>query len=827
MNNKKLTKDAQNAITKATSATKRLGQPYIGTEHILLGLLDIKSGVAYRVLEENNINYKKVENKIIEFIKNDNESKSDEKSSKLQGYTPRAKGMLGSSLNESFMLNTVYIGTEHLLLAILRDKQCMGTKVLEGLGFKSEFLIERIFNAIGSPSKSPFKQQSLQSAKNKKSTTPTLDNYSRDLTALAKDNYFDPTIGRSDEIERLIQILSRRTKNNPCLVGEPGVGKTALVEGLAMKIVDGDVPELLKNKRVLALDLSAMLAGSKYRGEFEDRLKKVLKEIDANKNILLFIDEIHTIIGAGSAEGAIDASNIMKPALARGEIKVIGATTHEEFRKYIEKDASIERRFQRIVVEEPSEEEAIKMLLSLKPKYEEHHNVSIEDDAIISAVKLSNRYINDRFLPDKAIDIIDETSSRVKLATYIMPDSFKKLEEKILNIDIEKEDAIVKEDFALAGKLKAEKEKLIKRKERSLDKFEKERLESDDIVSKDLIEDTIAKMTGIPVKKIQEEESHKLLALEEELGKRVIGQKEAVTSIAKCIRRNRVGLKNPNRPIGSFLFLGPTGVGKTELSKALSEILFGSDDDIIRVDMSEFMEPHSVSKLIGAPPGYVGFDEGGTLVEKIRKKPYSLLLLDEVEKAHPDVFNLMLQVLDDGHITDSKGRKVNFKNTLIIMTSNIGAKNIVEPKKLGFSSGLSEEEKHTNMKNAVMGELKNFFKPEFLNRIDDITVFHKLSKEDISHITELLLEDLKERAKLNLDLTLSFTDNLIDYISKEGYSNIYGARPLKRTIQSKLEDEIAEKILFGEFQSGDKIKIDYKDEELNFKVSKSRKKAIA
>ncbi len=806
MNNEKLTSDAKKAIDRASTATKRQKQTYIGTEHILLGLLDIKSGVAYRVLENNNINYKKVENKLIELTNKDTSSKEKEK---IKGYTPRAKDVIGNSINESFMLQTTSVGTEHLLLSILRDKQCMAVTIIEHLGVKSDFLIDNTLKSLGFEQRNPFKTQSI---KPKKSTTPTLDSYSRDLTKMATSNEFDPTIGRKDEISRLIQILSRRTKNNPCLVGEPGVGKTALVEGLATQIINGDVPELLKNKRVLELDLSAMLAGSKYRGEFEDRLKKVLKEIEANQNIILFIDEIHTIIGAGSAEGALDASNIMKPALARGEIRVIGATTFEEFRKYVEKDTSIERRFQRITVEEPSEEDAIKMLISLKPKYEEHHNVNIDDEAIISSVKLSNRYINDRFLPDKAIDIIDETSSKVKLTSYILPDNFKKLDEKILDIDTKKEEAIINEDFVLANSLKQEKEKLIKRKEKNLNKFQKERANTTEHVTRDLIEDTISKITGIPIKKIQEEESQKLLDLENVLHEKVIGQKEAVTSIAKCIRRNRVGLKNPNKPIGSFLFLGPTGVGKTELSKALAETLFGSENDILRVDMSEYMEQHSVSKLIGAPPGYVGFDEGGTLAEKVRKKPYSLILFDEVEKAHPDIFNLLLQVLDDGHITDSKGRKVNFKNTLIIMTSNIGAKNIVEPKKLGFSSTISKEDNHKIMRNDIMAELKKFFRPEFLNRIDDITVFHKLSKDDIFEITKLLLSDLKERAKINLNLDLSFTDSLVKYISKEGFSEIYGARPIKRTIQNKLEDELAEKILSQQFNDSDKIEIDYKDE---------------
>ncbi len=805
MNNEKLTNDAKLAIDKASVIAKRRKQAYIGTEHILLGLLNIKSGMAYKVLENNNINYIKVENKLVELTYKNYVS---EDKGKIKGYTPRAKDIIGNSINESFMLKTTVVGTEHLLLSMLRDKQCMGCTIIEALGVHADILIEKILKSLGQETKSPFKQHF---SKPKKSATPTLDNYSRDLTKMATNNEFDPTIGRNDEIERLIQILSRRTKNNPCLVGEPGVGKTALVEGLATKIIEGDVPELLKNKRVLELDLSAMLAGSKYRGEFEDRLKKVLKEIETNNNILLFIDEIHTIIGAGSAEGALDASNIMKPALARGEIRVIGATTFEEFRKYIEKDASIERRFQRISVSEPTEEEAIKMLLTLKSKYEEHHNVNIDDEAIVSAVRLSSRYINDRFLPDKAIDIIDETSSKVKLISYVLPTSIKKLEEKISKIEGKKEEAIIDEDFLLASELKSEKEKLLKRKERSLNKFEKEREEKIDTVTRDLIEDTVAKMTGIPIKKIQEEESQKLLDLENVLHNKVIGQDDAVTRIAKCIRRNRVGLKNPNRPIGSFLFLGPTGVGKTELSKALAETLFGSTDDILRVDMSEYMEQHSVSKLIGAPPGYVGFDEGGTLAEKVRKKPYSLILFDEVEKAHPDIFNLLLQVLDDGHITDSKGRKINFKNTLIIMTSNIGAKKIVEPKKLGFSSTITSDENYKIMKKDVMNELKKFFRPEFLNRIDDITVFHKLSKDNIFEITKLLLEDLKVRAKLNLNLELSFTKDLIEYISKEGYSEIYGARPIKRAIQNHLEDELAEKILNKEFANSKKINIDYKE----------------
>ncbi len=803
---------AKFAIKKSTLCTKRLGHQFIGTEHLLLGLLETKNSVAYQVLTELNITYNKVESLVIASIYDENISITlgvDETA--LLGYTPKANKVFQESLKESFVLGTSKVGTEHILLAIINDDKCLAMKVISRLNITSEQIRHKISLALGGV-KSPLKPKNVKSnVKPKKSTTPALDKYSINYSDLASKNKFDPTIGRENEIERLIQILSRRTKNNPCLVGDPGVGKTALIEGLATKIHIGDVPEFLKNKIIIELDISSMVAGSKYRGEFEDRIKKVLKEVESNKNIILFIDELHTIVGAGSAEGAIDASNIMKPALARGIIRVIGATTYEDFRKHIEKDSALERRFQKIDVLEPSEENAILMLLSLKNNYELHHNVKIEDDAIIASVKLSSRYISDRFLPDKAIDLIDEASSKAKLLNYKLPNNFKEIELRLKQLSLDKENAILSEDFELASSIKDEQEKLTKSFKNKKARWEKNSIDDAPIVTKDVIGDTVALLTGIPVKKIQEEETAKLLNLESELHKRVVGQNESVVSITKAIKRNRVGLKSPNKPIGSFLFCGPTGVGKTELSKALAEVLFGSEDNILRVDMSEFMEKHSVSKLIGSPPGYVGFDEGSTFTEKVRKKPYSVVLFDEIEKAHPDTFNVLLQVLDDGFLTDSKGRKVSFKNTVIIMTSNVGAKRIVSPKKLGFSSGSSSEADYQFMKANVLDELKKDFKPEFLNRIDDITVFRPLTTSEIKEISILLLEDLNKRAILNLDITLTFSDDLISHVSKEGYSKTYGARPLRRTIQSLIEDSLTDKILLGEFISKDIVHVDYID----------------
>jgi len=657
-----------------------------------------------------------------------------------------------------------------------------------------------------------------------KKPTQTLDQYSRDLTELARNGKLDPVIGRSEEIQRVIQILSRRTKNNPCLIGEPGVGKTAIAEGLAARIVEGDVPETIKGKRLLTLDLSGMVAGSKYRGEFEERIKRVINEVKADGNVLLFLDELHTIIGAGGAEGAIDASNILKPSLARGEIQLIGATTLEEYRKYIEKDAALERRFQPVKVEEPTEEEAVLILRGLRPKYEEHHHVTITDEAVEAAVKLSKRYINDRFLPDKAIDLIDEASSKARLKVYVMPDGIKKAEEEIKALEAEKEEAIKREAYEEAGEIKKKQLRKKERIEKLKEKWETQRTGSEIVVGEEEIADVVAMWTKIPVTKIAQAESERLMQLEETLHHRVVGQEEAVASVAKAIRRGRVGLKDPNRPIGSFLFLGPTGVGKTELSKALADAMFGSENALIRVDMSEFMEKHTVSKLIGSPPGYVGYDEGGQLSEKVRRNPYSVVLFDEVEKAHPDVFNVLLQVLDDGHITDSTGRVVDFKNTVIIMTSNAGAENIVTPKTLGFLSVNDEAHSHEDMKGKVMDEVKRIFKPEFINRIDEIIVFHTLGKEQIGQIVDIMMQTVNKRTLEQMKLSIELDEQAKNYLVEKGYDSKYGARPLRRAIQNEIEDPLAEQILQGKAGQGSRVKVTVKDGKLHFGLKRGLNK---
>ena len=653
-----------------------------------------------------------------------------------------------------------------------------------------------------------------------KRATQTLDQYSRDLTQLAKEGKLDPVIGREEEIKRVIQILSRRTKNNPCLIGEPGVGKTAIAEGLASKIVEGSVPENIKNKRLLTLDLSGMVAGSKYRGEFEERIKKVINEVKNDGNVLLFLDELHTIIGAGGAEGAIDASNILKPSLARGEIQLIGATTIEEYRKYIEKDAALERRFQSVKVEEPSEDEAIDILKGLRSRYEEHHKVTITNEAVEAAVKLSKRYINDRFLPDKAIDLIDEAASKARLKSYVMPEEITKIEEQLSKLESEKEEAIKSEAFEQAGEIKKKQTRKKARLEKLKQQWEEDKNSSNIIVGEEEVAEVVSTWTKIPVQRIAQAETERLIKLEETLHKRVIGQDEAVTAIAKAIRRGRVGLKDPNRPIGSFLFLGPTGVGKTELSKTLADAMFGTENALIRVDMSEFMEKHTVSKLIGSPPGYVGYDEGGQLSEKVRRNPYSVVLFDEVEKAHPDVFNVLLQVLDDGHITDSTGRVVDFKNTVIIMTSNAGAENIVAPKTLGFATSTDEKQSHENMKSKVMDEVRRIFKPEFINRIDEIIVFHMLNKEQIGKIVDIMINTVNKRTLEQMKISIELDDEAKKYIVDKGYDEKYGARPLRRTIQNELEDNIAEKILEGKIKEGNKVKVTVKDGKLDFSVKR-------
>ena len=659
---------------------------------------------------------------------------------------------------------------------------------------------------------------------NDKKSTATLDQYSRDLTQMAREGRLDPVIGRDEEIQRVIQILSRRTKNNPCLIGEPGVGKTAIAEGLAVRIVEGNVPETIKDKRLLTLDLSGMVAGSKYRGEFEERIKKVIAEVKSAGNVLLFLDEIHTIIGAGGAEGAIDASNILKPSLARGEIQLIGATTLEEYRKHIEKDAALERRFQPVKVEEPTVDEAIQILRGLKGKYEEHHNVTITDNAVIAAVKLSKRYINDRFLPDKAIDLIDEASSKTRLDAHVMPDEIKELEAQIEQLSKDKEEAIRTEAFEEAGDIKRKQLNKKKQLEEMKNKWQSDIKNAELVVDEDEIASVVSIWTKIPVQRIAQAESDRLMMLEDTLHKRVIGQDEAVSAVAKAIRRGRVGLKDPNRPIGSFLFLGPTGVGKTELSKALADAMFGTENSLIRVDMSEFMEKHTVSKLIGSPPGYVGYDEGGQLSEKVRRNPYSVILFDEVEKAHPDVFNVLLQVLDDGHITDSTGRVVDFKNTIIIMTSNAGAENIVSPKSLGFSSGSTPEQNHEEMKNKVMDEVKRIFKPEFINRIDDIVVFHVLGKEQIGNIVDIMIANVNKRIMEQMKLSIELDNDARQWIVDKGYDSKYGARPLRRTIQNEVEDVLAEKILMGKVHNGNRVKVSVKDNKLNFTLKRGMNK---
>jgi len=809
----KFTKRAQEALQASQQVAAQLGHGYVGTEHILLGLIRVEESVAAKALKNQGVSEEDIINKLKAVI-----GSGDISIAEPQDFTPRAKRILEMSFREALKMGTGYIGTEHLLLALLREQDSIAVKLLISMGINPQSIYDDIMAMLGESNKGQggITINNKVASKVSNSDTPTLDQFSRDLTAMATEQKFDPIIGRDKEIERVIQVLSRRTKNNPCLVGEPGVGKTAIAEGLAQKIVEGNVPEIIKNKRVVSLDLSAMIAGSKYRGEFEERIKKALDEIRASSNVILFIDELHTIIGAGAAEGAIDASNILKPSLARGEIQVIGATTLDEYRKYIEKDAALERRFQPVKVEEPTEEETIEILKGLRDKYEAHHQVHITDESIIAAVKLSSRYITDRFLPDKAIDLIDEAASKIRLRLYTAPPNVKELEEKLEELEKEKESAIKTEEFEKAGEIKKKQDEIKKKLEQEKSDWKDAYSKAKQEVTEEEIADIVASWTGIPVRKLAEEESERLRKLEEILHKRVIGQEEAVKAVSKAIRRGRVGLKDPKRPIGSFLFLGPTGVGKTELTKALAEALFGDDDAMVRIDMSEYMEKHSVSKLIGSPPGYVGYDEGGQLSEKIRRKPYSVILFDEVEKAHPDVFNILLQVLDDGHITDSQGRRVDFKNTVVIMTSNIGARNIVEPKRLGFASADSEARNYDDMKKNVMDEVKRLFRPEFLNRIDEMIVFHPLNKEHIKEIVSIMVEQLAKRIKENMGITIEISESAKDYLAKEGFDQAYGARPLRRAIQSKIEDKMAEEILDGNIKEGDHVKIDMEEDRLRF-----------
>ncbi len=815
----KFTNRANKAIEIANDIALELGHSYIGTEHILYGLAKEGNGIASKVLENQNVTADDILNKIEELIG------SDEPIENIVDFTPRTKRVVESAFIEARKLGYNFIGTEHLLIGILREGDCVAAKILLDLNVNIPKLYNEIIKVINEGEDYNSSDDSSNNSNGRKrrgsyNQTPTLNQFGQDLTKKAEEGKLDPVIGRKQEIERVIEILSRRTKNNPCLIGEPGVGKTAAVEGLAQKIACGDVPEILKDKRVVTLDISGMVAGSKYRGDFEERIKKALNEVKKAGDVILFIDEIHTIVGAGAAEGAIDAANILKPLLARGEIQLVGATTLNEYRKFIEKDAALERRFSPVTVNEPSEKDTIQILKGIRDKYEAHHNVKITDEAIEAAVKLSIRYVNDRFLPDKAIDLIDEASSRARLRTYTEPDSLKELQEEIEKTKNEKEEAVLNQKFEKAAELRDTEKALRDKFEKEQSKWKSKNTKSIVTITEENIAEVIANWTGIPAKKITEDENEKLKNLEKELHKRVIGQNEAVEAVSKAIRRGRVGLKDPNRPIGSFLFLGPTGVGKTELSKALAEVLFGDENAMIRLDMSEFMEPHSVSKLIGAPPGYVGFDDGGQLTEKIRRKPYSVILFDEIEKAHPDVMNMLLQILEDGRLTDSQGRTVNFKNTVIIMTSNLGARLITDKKHLGFtnSSNLSNKEnksidiqkEYEETKKEVMAELKKELRPEFINRIDEIIVFHKLNDNEIGQIIDIMLKEVVNRLK-EQKYDIELEPEVKEMVAKEGIDKNFGARPLRRTIQNLVEDKLAEEILDGKLNKGKLAKFTVKD----------------
>ena len=819
----KFTRQAKAALQIAESAARSWKHSYIGTEHILVGLLKEQEGTAGKILEEFGVDPEKLETLITQLIAPSGVLVAE----KSAGYSPRAQKIKEQAVKEAEKQKEEQAGTEHLLLAMLRETDCVGTRLLYTMGVNIQKLYSVVLSAAEIDSNSTLEELQMQKKQkeNKNSTTPTLDQYSRDLTAMAADGKLDPVVGREKEIARLIQILSRRTKNNPCLVGEPGVGKTAIVEGLAQRIVSGMVPDSVKNKRVVVLDLSGMVAGSKYRGEFEERIRNVINEVRSNQGILLFIDELHTIIGAGGAEGALDASNILKPSLSRGEIQLIGATTLEEYRKYIEKDAALERRFQPVTVEEPSEEETLEILKGLRPYYEQHHGVAIEDSALEAAVKMSVRYINDRFLPDKAIDIIDEAASKVRLGGYHVTPEMDALELKLREIQNDKEKAVKAADLSMAKELQARQREIEAEIAGYKEKEERRNKRKKISVTESSVADIISDWTKIPVQRLTEGETRRLARLEKELHKRVIGQDEAVKSVAQAVKRGRVGLKDPNRPIGSFLFLGPTGVGKTELSKALAEAVFGSEQAMIRVDMSEYMEKHSVSKLIGSPPGYVGYDEGGQLSEKVRRNPYSVLLFDEIEKAHPDVFNILLQVLDDGHITDAHGRKVDFKQTIIIMTSNAGAQSIIEPKKLGFMSNQDEKQDYDRMKSGVMEEVRRLFKPEFLNRIDEIMVFHPLNKSHIKKIVNIMLKKLEKRCREQLEIELKITESVREFLAESGFDSKYGARPLRRAIQTKLEDPMANALLEGRIKRGETVRIQLRQKEICFTPVSEEKKA--
>ena len=802
----RFTERAQKALLYAQEEARNMGHNYVGTEHLLLGLLREKDGAAAKVLTDMGLDLDKMRNYIVQLV-----GKGNYNFNEGFGYTPRTKRVMELSFYEARNLGHNYVGTEHLLLALVREGEGVAARILKDANIDFEKIRGQIMQMVQEEG------GESQSTPRGKSNTPNLDQFGTDLTELAREGKLDPVIGRDKEIERVVQILSRRTKNNPVLIGEPGVGKTAIAEGLAQRIVEGNIPELLKGKRVVTLDLSGMVAGAKYRGEFEERLKSVMEEIKQAKDVILFIDEMHTIIGAGAAEGAIDASNILKPALARGEIQAIGATTLDEYQKHVEKDAALERRFLPVMVGEPTVEETIQILHGLRDRYEAHHKVRITDEAIEAAATLSDRYITDRFLPDKAIDLIDEAASRVRLKSYTAPPDLKNLEKKLEDLRKEKEEAVANQNFEKAAQLRDEERKVRDEIEAEKEKWKKTQAAGNQMVGEQEIAEIISNWTGIPVVKLTEEESERLLKMEETLHRRVIGQDEAINAVSRAIRRARVGLKDPKRPVGSFMFLGPTGVGKTELCRALAEVLFGDEDYMIRIDMSEYMERHAVSRLIGSPPGYVGYDEGGQLTEKVRRRPYSVILFDEIEKAHPDVFNILLQILEDGRLTDGKGRVVDFRNTVIVMTSNVGAHNIRKQKTLGFAPVQDTiNSEYEKMKENIMEELKKTFRPEFINRVDEIIVFHALEDEHLRKIVPLMLENaIKRLAQKDIHLTIS--DAAKDFMVKEGFDPVYGARPLRRAIQRAVEDNLSEEILAGRIKVGDKVLIDVENDKLVFK----------
>jgi ATP-dependent Clp protease ATP-binding subunit ClpC len=821
---RRFTQRARNAVLYAQEEARQLNHPAISTEHILLGLLKEGEGVGARALLSMGVDLDRVRSEVTRVI-GQGTAEAEAPDGDLP-VTPRAKKVFNLAFDEARLQGVNYVGTEHLLLALLREEEGVAGQVLIEMGVRLEQLRQQVMTLLGGdtqanpqasayqdPQAGHFSVPQGNSKRKPKSKTPTLDSFSRDLTQDAMEGRLDPVIGRNKEIERVIQVLSRRTKNNPVLIGDPGVGKTAIVEGLAQRIVENQVPEILGRKRVIALDLSAMIAGTKYRGEFEDRLTKIVAEIKAAGDVIVFIDELHTIVGAGAAEGAIDAANILKPSLARGEFQCVGATTLDEYRKHIEKDAALERRFQPITVDEPTLEESIEILKGLRDRYEAHHAVKISDDAITAAVQLSSRYISDRYLPDKAIDLIDEASSRVRLANYVVPDDIKERENRLQEIIKEKEEAINAQEYEKAAQLRDEEQKLKEQIETERKEWANKRSLEMGTVGEEEIAAIVSSWTGIPVSKLEEEESQRLVNLEEILHKRVVGQSEAVKAVARAVRRARAGLKNPKRPIGSFVFLGPTGVGKTELARALAEAMFGSEDAVIRLDMSEYMEKHAVARMIGSPPGYVGYDEGGQLTEKIRRKPYSVILLDEIEKAHPDVFNILLQVLEDGRLTDGQGRTVDFRNTVVIMTSNVGAESIRHAKRVGFTSGDDREADYQQMKERMMEQMKHTFRPEFLNRIDETIVFQSLTEKELKEIVDLLMEELKIRVAEN-GYSLQVTESAKDLILKEGYDPAFGARPLKRAIQRLVEDNVSEEILKRNVVPGDTIMVDAIDNEI-------------